>query len=283
MRITLKIIMALLVIILSLFLFSCQFQRKAEMDPLKQSHINLAKGDYQKSINVYKTIYAKYPEDRTLLSSYVKMIEDIKKTADNAFGRKDFALAIRIYNILLNNFSDFEEFNQFLSFDRASLNMMIQKCDINIIYKIVNRHTANNNFQRALDAYEVIRLKYPKDSILLQSYVKAIENIKNRADMAFKKKDFTSSGKIYNILLSNYSRFNDAEQFLSFDSKFLNASITDCSKFLTKKGLEQYRMGNFSQAISIWENILLFDSDNVEIRKAVDTASLQLKNLQQKE
>jgi hypothetical protein len=54
----------------------------------------------------------------------------------------------------------------------------------------------------------------------------------------------------------------------------------NCKKFLFENGLQQYRSGNLNQAISLWKSILVFDPENQEIKKAVDMASLQSKNLQ---
>lgn len=256
--------------------------KKARTDPLKQPQSFLVTGDYQKTIDAHKSMHAKSPGDKTILNNYLENIEDIKVIADKAYSRKDFAFAINTYNILSKNFSDFKEFKQFLSFDNASLNIMIQKCDIHITHGLVRSHIVNKQFQSALDAFKDAQLEYLEDRTLSHSYIKAVKRLKNMADRAFKKKDFTSSGVIYHILLKNYAQFYEFERFLLFDSILLNARITDCSTFLTKKGIEQYRMGNFFRAISIWESILIFDSDNVEVRKAVDTASIQLKNLQQK-
>jgi len=48
---------------------------------------------------------------------------------------------------------------------------------------------------------------------------------------------------------------------------------------LTKAGLEEYRKGNLAKAIAVWEGLLSFDPNNVEIRKAVDTARIQLNEI----
>lgn len=149
--------------------------------------------------------------------------------------------------------------------------------------KRAQSYFARGDYQKSLDAYNVTDLKNPADSKLLHSYLETIKKIKDKADRSFEKRDFASSGRIYHILLRNYTRFDKIRQHMPLDSKFLTARIEDCSVSLTKKGLEYYRMGNLSQAISIWESILIFDPDNAEIKKAVDTASIQLKNLKHKD
>jgi hypothetical protein len=67
---------------------------------------------------------------------------------------------------------------------------------------------------------------------------------------------------------------------LSFNREGLTARIRDCEKILFEKGLEQYRSGNLNQAISLWKSILVSDPENQEIKKAVDMASRQFRNLQ---
>ncbi len=141
------------------------------------------------------------------------------------------------------------------------------------------KYLATGDYQKTVDIYIAIHNKYPEDQTLLGHYVTTIEEIKINADIAYKDEDFVLAGKNYNVLLNNYSHFKGFAYLLSFDKKYLEASITECSKFLTNKGLEQYRKGNIVNAISIWKYILEFDPSNVEIKKAIDTASTQLKNL----
>jgi len=49
----------------------------------------------------------------------------------------------------------------------------------------------------------------------------------------------------------------------------------ECENFLQYDGA-----GNLGQAISIWKAILAFDPGNEKVKKVVDRATLQLKNLQ---
>jgi predicted TPR repeat methyltransferase len=53
-----------------------------------------------------------------------------------------------------------------------------------------------------------------------------------------------------------------------------------CKKILFENGLEKYRSGTLDQAISIWKGILAFDPEDQEIRKTLDIAILQSKNLE---
>jgi hypothetical protein len=60
----------------------------------------------------------------------------------------------------------------------------------------------------------------------------------------------------------------------------LDKAIETCRKILFEDGLEKYRSGNLSQAISIWRNILTFDPENLEVKKATDKAIRQARNLE---
>jgi hypothetical protein len=80
--------------------------------------------------------------------------------------------------------------------------------------------------------------------------------------------------------LKNYSTVGGVERFLSYNAGSLDTGIKTCQKTLFEEGLEQYRSGNMSQAISVWRNILTFDPENLEVRKAMDRAIRQVWNLE---
>jgi hypothetical protein len=106
-----------------------------------------------------------------------------------------------------------------------------------------------------------------------------LESIKRYADLDFKRKEFSSAGRTYRILLKNYISLNHLKRFLSYNAGLLDTGIDTCRKMLFEEGLEQYRSGNLSQAISIWRDILTFDPENLEVRKATDKAIFQTGNL----
>jgi len=59
----------------------------------------------------------------------------------------------------------------------------------------------------------------------------------------------------------------------------LDTGIETCRKILFEDGLDHYRSGNLSQAISIWRDILTFDPENLEVKNATDKAVLQSGNM----
>jgi tetratricopeptide (TPR) repeat protein len=148
---------------------------------------------------------------------------------------------------------------------------------------LAQKHLEAGEYQKAIDVYHVEVQKHPHDPSLARAYVKSIENIASAADKAFDNKDFSSAGMKYDVLLKNYAHFKGFEKRLSFNSIDLNEKLSDCKKAIFKQGFQEYRKGNLSEAIELWEDLLVIDPQNTDIKKALKTAKLQQKNLQENE
>ena len=135
-------------------------------------------------------------------------------------------------------------------------------------------------FQKAIVIYREVYQKYPQDHAVRSGYIRTLESIKSNGDRAFERGDFALAGCAYEIVLKHVSSLTRLNGSLAFNRKGLTSKIKSCKKLLFENGLEQYRSGNLDQAISIWKSILAFDPENKEVRKVVDMATLQLKNLQ---
>ena len=135
------------------------------------------------------------------------------------------------------------------------------------------------DFDGALGVYGAALQKHPGDRGLLNYYLKSAEDIREAADDAFDKGEFAVSGRAYAVLLRNYPHFQKIAGDLSFDTQYLQARLKECSDHLSERALTQYRQGNLTAAISLWKNILDFEPGNAGVKKAIDTASTQLKNL----
>jgi tetratricopeptide (TPR) repeat protein len=137
-------------------------------------------------------------------------------------------------------------------------------------------------YQNAIDDYNAEYRSHPQDRALVKEYVKSLEDIKAVADKASDKEDFAFAGRIYNVLLKNYSHFKGFVQMLSFDRAHLNKKLSHCKKSLSTQGFQEYRKGNLSEAIVLWQSLITIDPNNADIKAAVRTATLQQKNLQEK-
>lgn len=148
---------------------------------------------------------------------------------------------------------------------------------------LAKEHMEAGECQKAIDVCNVEYRKHPHDQALMREYVKSIENITSAADKALAKEDFASAGRIYDVLLKNYAHFKGFEKKLSFNSTHLNEKLSCCKKALFKQGFQEYRKGNLSGAIALWQDLLAIDPQNTDIKESLRTAKLQQKNLQEKE
>ncbi len=142
------------------------------------------------------------------------------------------------------------------------------------------QYLVQGDYKSALDVYTNLCRKYPDDQALSVNYGKTVEDIHRAAIEAFSKEDFISSGRAYYILLKNNSSCHGSVREQTIDKGLLHARLEDCSSQLSQRALAEYRKGNLAEAISIWKNILAFDPNNAGVEKAIETATVQLKNLQ---
>lgn len=133
--------------------------------------------------------------------------------------------------------------------------------------------------QKGIDAYGAERGKHPHDQALTRNYIKDLEDLRVSADRASENGNLAQAGRIYSVLLKNYREF---PKRLSFGQDYLNTKLAYCKTMLSRKGFEEYRKGNLNGAIGHWQGYLSIDPNNPDIKKAVQTASVQQKNLEQK-
>jgi tetratricopeptide (TPR) repeat protein len=137
------------------------------------------------------------------------------------------------------------------------------------------------DYQKAIDTYNVEYRKQPRAPALVKEYMNSLEDIKSAADKGLEEEDFASAGKNYNVLLKNYPRFKGFDNRLSFNRTYLNIKLSNCRQSLSKQGFQEYRKGNLSGAIALWQGLLTIDPHNTEIKEALRIAELQQKNLQE--
>jgi tetratricopeptide (TPR) repeat protein len=267
--------------VLLLFSFSsCAGVKRTQVkNAIDEAHQELRSGDFQKALDTYQVAYKKYPKDSEILKNYIGTIESMKAQGDEAFGRENFAQAQITYDLLLKNFPRFSDFANLLSFKKNFLVTRLKMSRMLQAEKEARSFLKSGDFQKGIDIYRGLIQQYPSDTTVRNRYISLLESIKGQADLDFKRKDFAPAGRIYRILLENYSSLSQLNRFLSYNAGLLDAGIKTCRKILFDDGLEHYRSGNLSQAISIWKNILTFDPESLEVRKATDMATLQSGNL----
>ena len=267
-----------------LFLFSlssCGWVKRTQVkNAIDEAHHEIRSGQFQKALDTYQLAYRKYPKDPEILRNYTGTIESMKARGDEAFDKEDFDQAQFIYDLLLNNFSRFSDFDNLLSFKKSFLVTRLRMSRMVPAKKQAQSCLKSRDFQKGIDIYSGLIRQYPQETTWRNDYVTLLESIKAQADLDFKHKDFVHAGRTYRILLTNYSSLSRLKRSLSYSGGVLKTGIEACRKILFENALEQYRSGNLSQAISTWRNILTFDPENPEVKKAMERAILQAGNME---
>ena len=101
--------------------------QKAIDDTARQAQADIAGGEYKRALELYSSAYEKNhtPEMR---DKYTATGEQIRKTADLAYQRRDFAEAGSIYNTLIESGITKRDFASSLSFDQDYLTGQMHAC-----------------------------------------------------------------------------------------------------------------------------------------------------------
>ena len=274
-------VLIFLPVLLLFSLSSCGWVKKIQVkSTIDEAHQELRSGDFQKALDTYQLAYKKYPKDSEMLKNYIETIESMKTQGDKAFDRENFVQTQIAYDLLLKNFPRFNDFASLLSFKKDLLVTRLKLSRMHQAGKQAQSCLKSGDVQKGIDIYRGLSQQYPWDTTVRNGYVSLLESIKGQADLDFERKDFAPAGRAYRILLKNYSSLSHLERFLSYNAGLLDTGIETCRKILFEDGLEQYRSGDLSQAISIWRDILTFDPENLEVKKAMDKAIHQARNLE---
>ena len=136
--------------------------------------------------------------------------------------------------------------------------------------------------QKALEEYSARYRRHPRDQALAKEYAKSVEEIKSAADKECDRQEFVAAGRTYDLLFKRYAQFKDFAHRLTFNKAYLNEKLSLCKKSLSVLGFQEYRKGNLSEAITMWRGLRMIHPNNKDIRKAMNTATEQQKNLQTK-
>jgi tetratricopeptide (TPR) repeat protein len=168
-----------------------------------------------------------------------------------------------------------------------SLSLLLSSCffvkqgpDRDSLSKTTQDYLRAHEYQKALETYHSAWNQNPDNTQLGNEYIQALEHIKRTADHAYEKEEFSSAGYLFYVLLQYFPDNRTLVNSLSFSKDALRPGMKNCSKHLNMRGLEEYRKGNLKAAITTWKSILLFDAHNAEVKKAIQTASTQLRNLE---
>jgi tetratricopeptide (TPR) repeat protein len=241
----------------------------------------LAVGEYQKAIGLQKAMRRKDPRSKKVAAEYVATVEKIKKAADAARGRSDYAEAAATYRALLESWDGGKAVVGALTFKKSDLEAGLGICRSAIRGQEARREMKAGNFGKAVGLYRAALLDQPGERSARADYASAILEIKAAGDRALAERDYAAAGRIHGLLLNNLGSFEGLEGLgkaaaASLRKDRLVEAIKVCRQGLTNSGLVEYRKGDLEKAIEIWDSLLAFDPGNAEIKKAVETAKAQL-------
>lgn len=240
-------------------------------------------GDFEKAIDPFKEARRRNPGDRALAAKYLGTVENIKLAADRAAVNKNYGLAQAGYQVLRANYGDFTGFASKLSFTKKDVEAGIRSCRMNLTEAEFRRTIAIADYPRALKAYRTIYADYPGDAKIVGRFAEAAGEIRAAGARALDARDYALAGRIHALLVRNYASFEKLEPGVGFSRGDLTKAIGVCRVNLTNSGLTEYRKGNLAEAITVWESLLAFDPENTEVKKAVDTAKVQLREIKKKD
>jgi len=273
-------ILLFFIILSGLVLSSCTVRPKILLDQvLAEPQRHLEAGEYREAIVAYDDAFRKYPAMEGLLTDYVDSLEKIMRMADRAYETKKYSEAEKTYMLLLDNFPLFEDFRMALSFSGQRLRERIKDCRLEAGRSQARRALQAGDFSKALASVKSLVELYPADPESRACLAQISSEIHRKAGNAMASEDYITAGNAFFTLQQNIELLEKRGPSPPFTRLSLEQGINACRVHLTKKGLEQYRKGNLAEAIGIWEGLLAFDPANVEIQKAVQTATEQLKKI----
>jgi tetratricopeptide (TPR) repeat protein len=237
-------------------------------------------GDYPQALGVFSSAIAGYPDDEAVRKLYIDSVEGLKRQGDRAFETRDFVRAESIYQALLDGYPGYARLAGRLSFTDEHIRERVTLCEIMTIEAAARKQISQGEFQKGLDTFRAALHKYRKDLRFIKAYVGAAEEVKRRADSLYEHLDFAGAGRVCRVLETHFPAFESISPPPSFTRRTIEACLEGSSSALAKKGFELYRQGKIAEAIPVWKSILVFDN-NPDIRKAIGTASDQLRRLQQ--
>jgi tetratricopeptide (TPR) repeat protein len=252
--------------------------RQASMESSK----SLAAGDYGKAIDLYRKLYEKDRTNGRIVSSCAAMIEHVKAAGDAARSKGSWAAAQNAYRVLTVNWDWFSSLAPRLTFKRADLDAGLKDCRLGLCERQFRQEIDAGNCVKAIAIYQSALKDCHEDKAVKARYAKGIAEIWEMGAQALAAKDYALAGKIDGLLLKNLESFEGIVGTAAggrSSREALTEALRVCSTELTNAGLAEYRKGNLENAIAFWDDLLAFDPGNAEIKKAIETARVQLGKL----
>jgi hypothetical protein len=118
------------------------------------------------------------------------------------------------------------------------------------------------------------------EASLAEEYRLALRGGMNHIEELLKKEQFSKCGVYSRQLLNLYPPSLTA--ISDVPAEQIRQKLNFCSDQLMASGLAAYRAGEMQQAIDFWTALLVFDPERTEAKNAIETCTIQLRNLKAK-
>jgi tetratricopeptide (TPR) repeat protein len=116
-----------------------------------------------------------------------------------------------------------------------------------------------------------------------REYITAINGLITVGEEFLSRGDYAVAGQSFKWALESYPVEPSLRDRIRLDPKQLKKQMDTCSSRLMEQGLMEYRRGNLENATRKWKEIIAFDPGHKEAKKAIETATAQLRTLQNME
>lgn len=118
---------------------------------------------------------------------------------------------------------------------------------------------------------------------LEREYITAIKGLIVAGEESFSRGEYAAAGQSFKCALDCYPADPELRERVRPEPKQIRAHLDECSTRLMEQGLQEYRRGNLESAIRKWKGLIAFNTGHKEARKAIETATVQLRALQNME
>ena len=116
-----------------------------------------------------------------------------------------------------------------------------------------------------------------------KEYLLAINGLIAAGEEALSHGDYTVAGQSFRLALDSYPVPPSLRGKVRRNQPQLRKQLETCANRLLEQGLMAYRSDNLDNAIRRWKEIVVFDPGHKEALKAIETATVQLRVLQDME
>ncbi len=252
---------------------------EAPLSGLPEAEEALASGAYSAALEIYYAFLKKNPDQGKIKSDFLAALDIVKREADALKKKEKYSSALFYYELLVKYGQNLGQEEERLSFRLADLPKEIRGCRVKL-----QRSEAEKAFQAGQNEQAINLIisglrEYPEEEIFKIYLDQILKEIASSAQRALDSKDWANAGKLYSLLKSSLTKHKTYLSPFPLTLEEIDKSIKNCGQQLTTLGLIEYRKGNLKEAIAIWEKILVFQPENEEIKKAIQTAKAQLEKI----